>query len=450
MSHSESGGTGAGLARVVGLPGAVLLGLGSILGTGIFVGLGIAAGAAGPWVVLAAAMAALVAAFNGLSSAQLAASHPVSGGTYEYGYRYLNPVLGFTAGWMFLLAKSASAATAALGFAGYVLGMASPSAAMGGAGGAAGPSMQVPLALAAVLVLTLIVVGGMRRSNRVNAAIVSVTILTLAAFVLLGLPAALDGAPRFIFSGEARESYGLGAVLHGTALMFVAYTGYGRIATLGEEVRDPARSIPRAVVVTLLVSMALYVSVAFVAVGAAGAEELAELTRREGAPLEWIARGFGGGGLAAMVALGAVTAMLGVLLNLLLGLSRVVLAMARRGDVPRGLARLEGTEVSPRRAVWVVAGLIGLLTLTGSVQTTWSFSAFTVLIYYAITNLSALFLPPESRRYPRWIPVAGLASCLGLAFWVEPRIWGVGIGLLAVGLLWFALARKRRGADSAN
>src|SRR5690606_6265630 len=148
--------------RVVGVPGAVLMGLGSILGTGIFVSLGIAAGVTGPSVIFAVVAAAAVATFNGLSSAQLAASHPVSGGTYEYGYRYLNPTLGFTAGWMFLCAKSASAATAALGFAGYVLVLAGSSTA----------TYRVALALAAVALLTLLVAGGMSRSSRANGVIV--------------------------------------------------------------------------------------------------------------------------------------------------------------------------------------------------------------------------------------------------------------------------------------
>ena len=110
-----------GLARVVGTPGAILLGLGSIVGTGAFVSIGIAAGVAGPSVVVATALAALLAACNGLSSAQLAADHPVSGGSYEYGYKHVSPRVGFMAGWMFLSAKSASAATAALGLAGYAL-----------------------------------------------------------------------------------------------------------------------------------------------------------------------------------------------------------------------------------------------------------------------------------------------------------------------------------------
>lgn len=225
----------ASLARVVGVPGAVLMGLGSILGTGIFISIGIAAGVTGPSVVLAVALAAAVATFNGLSSAQLAASHPVSGGSYEYGYRYLTPALGFTAGWMFLCAKSASAATAALGFAGYVLG----------AFGESTPILRVALALAAIFVLTVIVAGGIHRSNRVNTVIVGVTLVALIAFIAFGLPSAAAGAKANLsgFFNDNGQSSGVSGFLHATALMFVAYTGYGRIATLGEEVRNPRKSL---------------------------------------------------------------------------------------------------------------------------------------------------------------------------------------------------------------
>jgi APA family basic amino acid/polyamine antiporter len=413
------------------------MGLGSILGTGIFVSIGIAAGVAGPSVILAVAMAAVVATFNGLSSAQLAASHPVSGGTYEYAYRYLNPTLGFTAGWMFLSAKSASAATAALGFGGYALI----------AFGRSGMTARIVLALVAIGLLTLVVASGMRQSNRTNAVIVSLTLAALLAFVLTGIPSALDGAPEHLSAFFDSEGDGVRGLLHATALMFVAYTGYGRIATLGEEIREPQRSIPKAIVVALLATMALYAAVAFVAVAAVGAPRMAEATRAAAAPLEVVARGFGVPGVAWLVAAGAVTAMLGVLLNLLLGLSRVLLAMSRRGDMPRGLARLDGEHASPRRAVIVVAVMIAALATTGSVRLTWSFSAFTVLVYYALTNLAALRLPTASRLYPRWVPTCGLVSCLGLAFWVEPTIWLAGLALIGVGVLWHMVARRkaRRG-----
>src|SRR5690606_22188818 len=175
---------------------------------------------------------------------------------------------------------------------------------------------------------------------------------------------------------------GFEGLFRATALMFVAYTGYGRVATLGEEIREPEKNIPRAVVLTLVVSMVVYLAVTFAAVFSVGPARLAEATREVAAPLEVVARELGSPGVARLVAIGAVTAMLGVLLNLLLGLSRVVLAMARRGDAPRGLARLKGEEVTPRRAVYVVGAFIALLTLVGRVETTWSFSAFTVLVYY--------------------------------------------------------------------
>jgi basic amino acid/polyamine antiporter, APA family len=421
------------LTRVVGVPGAVLMGLGSIIGTGIFVSVGVAAEVAGPAIVLAVAIAAVVATCNGLSSAQLAASHPVSGGTYEYGYRYLSPTLGFVAGWMFLCAKSASAATAALGFGGYAL------AAFGGEGGGA----RIALGVAAVAALTAIVSGGMTRGSRANAVIVSITLAALAAFILAGIPTALEGAAKNL-ADPLRAGIDGRELLHATALMFVAFTGYGRIATLGEEVRDPARTIPRAIVVALCASMALYLGVVVIAIATAGAGALARATHGTAAPLEVIADAFAIPHVRYAVALGAITSMLGVLLNLLLGLSRVLLAMARRGDMPPALARVDAKRASPRAAVIATGAAIAGLTLIGSVKTTWSFSAFTVLIYYAITNLAALRLPAEHRRYPRAIAGLGLAGCLGLAFWVEPAIWIAGLALIAAGLGGRLFARRWR------
>ncbi len=255
-----------------------------MVGTGIFVSVGIAAGVSGPSVLLATAIAALVATCNGLNSAQLAASHPVSGGTYEYGYRYLTPWLGFTAGWMFLLAKSASAATAALGFAGYFSNaLALPSAVL------------VPLALAAVLLLTAVAASGIQRSNPMNAAIVSVTLFGLATFVVSGLPNVSADYFLPFFAPSSGEVNAFGAFLHACALMFVAYTGYGRIATLGEEVREPRRTIPRAIAATMLVTTVLYVAVAGVAVGTIGASTLSQVTagalEAQVAPLSIAAQG---------------------------------------------------------------------------------------------------------------------------------------------------------------
>ena len=411
------------LERAVGVPGAVLMGLGSILGTGIFVSIGIAAGIAGPAVVIAIGIAAVIAICNGLSSAQLAASHPVSGGTYEYGYRYLNAPLGFVAGWMFLCAKSASAATAALGFASYLLA----------AFDVGTRAARIGIAVAIVGVLTIVVAGGIQRSSRTNAIIVTATLVGLVAFVVAGVPA-FESAHFAELDVTARD------LLHATALVFVAYTGYGRIATLGEEVHQPERTIPRSIIVALVATCVLYLGVVAIAVGTAGAPAFAAAAK-SGAALQLVAAE---PAVRTIVAIAAITAMAGVLLNLLLGLSRVLLAMGRRGDMPPGLAALDARK-SPRLAVVVTGLAIAALALIGSVKTTWSFSAFTVLVYYAITNLAALRLPAAQRRFPRVLAVLGLASCLGLAFWVEWQIWLAGLGVIAVGLLWhLTIARRWR------
>ncbi|MEX0936940.1 MAG: APC family permease [Pirellulales bacterium] len=430
------------LRREVGVLGAAMMGLGSILGTGIFVSIGIAAGAAGPAVVLAIAIAAVVAVCNGLSSAQLAANHPRSGGTYEYGYRWLHPRLGFVAGWMFLCAKSASAATAALGFAGYALN----------AFGQRESNLLVPVATGVVVVLTVLVLSGIRRSSRTNMAIVSVTFAALVLFVLAGLPSALSNGLenlRPFFAPTSGQSP-LTGLLEATALMFVAYTGYGRIATLSEEIEEPRRNIPKAIALTLIASMALYMAVGLVAVAVAGAPSLASATVQHAAPLEVVARRFGGTGLALCVSVGAITAMLGVLLNLILGLSRVVLAMGRRGDLPPPLAKLSRSDSNPVAAVVLIGAVTAGLTLIGNVKTTWSFSAFTVLIYYALTNLSAIRMSERERLYPRFIPWVGLVSCVFLAFWVESKIWITGLGLIVVGLLWQVAAQRLFQSNGDN
>ncbi|MEM7717455.1 MAG: APC family permease [Cyanobacteria bacterium P01_A01_bin.68] len=420
------------LRRELGVVGATVMGLGSIVGTGVFVSIGIAAGIAGNGVILAVIIGALVAACNGLNSAQLAANHPVSGGSYEYGYKYLNSWLGFTAGWMFLLAKSASAATAALGFAGYFLN----------ATGLSDRGLLIPLALAAVFVITAVVLNGIRRSNRVNIVIVSVSIFSLVFFILGGIPTAITAGKEnltSLFNGSPAT------VLQASALMFVAYTGYGRIATLGEEAKEPRKTIPKAIIVTMIVTMLIYVGVATIAVAGIGAENLGlEALRGQAAPLEVAVRSFGIPGGAQILAIGAIFAMLGVLLNLVLGLSRVLLAMGRRRDMPNIFARLNDSGTTPIPAVIAVSAIISVLVLIGNVKTTWSFSAFTVLIYYSITNLAAFSLPSQSRLYPKWLSLIGLSACVFLAFWVEPFIWQVGLALIVAGLIWHAVAQYGR------
>ena len=391
------------LQRVIGLPSAVMLGLGSIIGTGLFVSLGIGVDIAGPMVIPAITLAGLVAMCNGLSSAQLAANHPISGGTYEYGHRWLNPTLGFTSGWMFLCAKSASAATAALGFAWYIH-----------------PEGTLPGAITLVVAVTLLTITGLQRSNAVNIAMVTLVLMTISAFVIKSTPALFEHSDRLQPLFDPKRFPDL---LQATALMFVAYTGYGRVATLGEEVQEPRRTIPRAVIITLIISLILYLTVA--AVGLAQAKQLGKITN-----------GFGGSLLDQIVTSGAAIAMVSVLLNLILGLSRVVLAMGRRGDLPKATTRINESTKVPALATITVGVLITGLVCLGDIKLTWSFSAFTVLVYYAITNLCAIRLKDEERLYPVWISYVGFIACLSLALFVDWRVMITGLGLIAFGLIW--------------
>ena len=382
-----------------------MLGLGSIIGTGVFISLGIGASIAGPMILPAIGLAGLVALCNGLSSAQLAANHPVSGGTYEYGHRWLNPSLGFVAGWMFLCAKSASAATAALGFALYL-----------------NPENSLPIALAIVWVITAITLLGIQRTNTINTLIVGAVLLSLIAFVVFGAPA-ISANPQNWQS--ALDGENLKNLLPVTALMFVAFTGYGRIATLGEEVTEPRRTIPRAIIATLVTTTVIYIVVTWVALANAG---------NQFSSLAIIAETFSGTSLVKVLTAGAIIAMASVLLNLVLGLSRVVLAMGRRCDLPKTTARITDSTKVPAVATIVVGCLITGLVYVGDMKLTWSFSAFTVLVYYALTNLCAIRLKIEERLYPSWVSYIGLFACLCLAVFVEWRIILAGLSLIALGL----------------
>lgn len=397
------------LQRTTGLAGAVLLGLGSIIGTGAFVTIALSAELAGPYLLWAIAIAALVAACNGLSSAQLAAIHPVSGGTYEYGYQFLNHDLGFIAGWLFVIAKSASAAAAAI--------------AIGSAfqlwfGGA---EWLASLYAAAVITLfALLVVGGVRRSNRVNALLVTLSVLALSVFIGYAVH-----QPTSLLNVSVPQPTSMIEVLSAAALMFVAYTGYGRVATMGEEVRQPRQTIPQAIIATVLV-----VTVLYLAVGWALLKLPPALANQQG-----LAAFMQVGIWQQVVIAGAVIAMAGVILNLILGVSRVILAMARRHDLPFALAQLNTGRSSAPRAVWATALVMLLLVIGGDLRLAWSLSAFTVLVYYGITNLAALRVPQTQRFVPRWVSVIGLVSCLALVLFIEPLILYLGSALVCVGWL---------------
>ena len=313
------------LRREMGLGGAIVTGLGSILGTGAFVAIGVASGQWGDAVLVAIPIAGLVAVFNGLSSAFLAARFPVAGGAYEYGYRALGPSWGFTAGWLFLLAKTASAGAAALGVALFIDAPWDPRITAG----------------VAVVVMTGLVLAGLKRTIAVNVVLVTVTVSTLVGFAIVGLT---HPGPQLPLDADSIRHDLLPAI----TFLFVAYTGYGRIATLGEEVRRPAAVIPRAVMVTLVAAVCLYELVAI------GGRALGNEHWGAGATLvDLVTQPY-----SRVVVIGGVAAMLGAVLNLILGLSRVWLAMGRRNDMPVALSRLDHRS-NPSTAV-AISALRGL------------------------------------------------------------------------------------------
>lgn len=429
------------LKRELGTVGATVLGLGSILGTGVFVSIGLAAGIAGPAVLLSIALAGALATCNALSSAQLAAAYPVSGGAYEYGYRLLTPGIGFSAGWLFLCAKSASAATAALGAASYAVNIS-------------GYELQTLLpwlSCTISLVITALILSGLRRSNMVNLAIVATTVFALTAFAVASLSqlSVQTITSNFTPFFNAPETDPLSGVLHAAALMFVAYTGYGRIATMGEDVRTPRKTIPRAIIATLAISAVLYMLVALGAVGAVGAQALGNFETAGSTPLETAAAALHLPHLSLLVSVGAFAAMVGVLLNLILGLSRVTLAMARRGDMPSILGRLTANQ-SPAAAIIFAGVIVCALSIIGDIKTVWSFSAFTVLVYYSITNIAALRLPKSRRLYPRTVSWTGLAGCVSLATFLPFGTWLSGLALLAAGYLWHRYAWGAKPIEEGN
>jgi APA family basic amino acid/polyamine antiporter len=420
--------------RVLGLPGAVAIGLGAMLGTGLFVGLAHAAAASTSGLVWAILAAGALAALNGLAVAQLAAAWPESGGTWAWARRTLGPGPGFVAGWLFLCAKSASCATAALGLAPHLLTLV----------GLAPEGLATRLASAtSALLVTGLAAQGLRRSARVNAVLVSLTLGGLAVFVVAALLAAPPGAEHRL-AGAFHPPTSARDFLFAVALCFVAFAGYARVATLGEEVRDPGRTIPRALLLSLALVATVALAVTLAAVALAGVDGLAA-ARHDDVPLATLAEAQSGPvpqplvraavGLAALAALG------GVMLNLILGLSRVAFAMGRGGDLPRGLGTLD-TGGSPRAAVLGVGGLVATLTLVGETETTWAFSAFSVLGYYGITHLAAWRQPASERRLPRWIHAVGIVACIGLACFVPPDVWATGLGLIAAGLTARWLARR--------
>ena len=408
------------LDRRLGLTDAVVVGLGAMLGAGVFAAVGPAAGAAGSWLLAGLLLAGMVAYANATSSAALAAVHPESGGAYAYGRRRLGPFWGFMAGWAFLAGKLASCAAMALTLGGYLApGLARP-VALGG--------------LVAVTVANYLGVAKTAAATRVVVAVVLAALATAVAGMLLGGQADLANLAG---SGPGPGVYG---VLQAAGLLFFAFAGYARLATLGEEVVDPARTIPRAVPLALGIALAVYAVVCAAALLAVGPAALAEAA----APLADAVAAGSLAGLEPVVRLGAAVASLGVLLSLQAGLSRTGFAMAANHDLPGALAAVHPRYRVPHRAELAVAGLVAVAVLAVDLRGAIGFSSTLVLVYYAVANAAAWTLGPAERRWPRWLAGAGLAGCLLLAASLPASSVLAGAAVLGIGAAVWVVRRGRR------
>jgi APA family basic amino acid/polyamine antiporter len=394
-----------------------------MIGAGVFVVFApAAASSGGAGLLVALVLAGAVAFANATSSAQLAAQYPQAGGTYVYGRERLGEWWGYLAGWSFVVGKTASCAAMAMTFAAYAV---------------PGP-WQKPVAVLGVVALGVLGSLGVSRTARVARVIVVLVLVVLVAVVVIGLVGAAGGAPADDMVGSADFSP-LG-VLQAAALLFFAFAGYARVATLGEEVRDPRRTIPRAVVISLGIAFVVYVALAATLLAVLGPQRLSAST----APLVDLVAMAGAPGFGPVVQAGAAVAALGALLALLAGVSRTTFAMARGGDLPRPLASVSARSV-PQAAELTVTAVVVVLILVADLRSAIGFSSFGVLLYYFVANLAAFTQTGDDRRYPRALQVGGAIGCIVLAVAVPLPSLIAGAIVVAAGVLLRLLLRRGTG-----
>jgi APA family basic amino acid/polyamine antiporter len=395
---------------------AVVIGLGSMIGAGIFAALAPATAAAGSGLLLGLAVAGIVAYCNATSSARLAARYPQSGGTYVYGRERLGAFWGYLAGWAFVVGKTASCAAMALTVGAY-----------------AWPAQAHAVAVAAVVALTAVNYRGVQKSAMLTRVIVAAVLAVLALVVAVSLSSGTADVSRLNLGGDAT----LLGVLQAAGLLFFAFAGYARIATLGEEVHDPARTIPRAIPLALGITLLMYGLVAVAVLAVLGSERLA----MSSAPLADAVGAAGAPGLIPVVQVGAAVAALGSLLALVLGVSRTTLAMARDRHLPHALSAVHPRFAVPHRPELAVGAVVVVLAAIVDVRGAIGFSSFGVLVYYAIANAAAWTLSTDEGRPARMIPVLGLAGCVVLAFALPLTSVIVGTAVIVLGAVIYGLRR---------
>jgi APA family basic amino acid/polyamine antiporter len=392
-----------------------------MIGAGVFAALGPAARAAGNGLLIGLLIAAFVAYCNATSSAQLAAIHPESGGTYVYGRKRLGPFVGYLAGWAFVVGKLASCSAMALTFGYY-----------------ASPDLARPLAVGAVLALAAVNYFGVQKTAALTRVIVALVLASLAVVVCAALLGGQADADRI--TPLVEDDYDLTGILQAAGLLFFAFAGYARIATLGEEVANPRTTIPRAIPIALGVTLLVYGTVAVASLATIGSQGLAQAD----APLTAVVKAGDLSELAPVVRVGATVASLGVLLSLMVGISRTLFSMAANGDMPRVFDHVHPRYKVPDHAEVAVAACVALVVLFVDVRGAIGFSSFGVLLYYGIANACAFTLNATERRSPRVLAIAGVIGCVVLALSLPWESIAVGSAVVTAGAFVYAVRSRRR------
>jgi APA family basic amino acid/polyamine antiporter len=405
----------AGLKREIGLFGATALGIGAIIGSGIFIVTGIVAGMAGPAMIISVLVAGVIALFSALSVAELSAYLPEEGGTYAYARKLISPFAGFIAGWIWIFSNIFVGAAVSLGFAHYFAILF--------------PALPVKgIAVIICLIFILINYIGLKESTILNNILVTFKVLILLFFIAFGL--GFFSTTNLIPFAPS----GISGILSGAALIFFAYTGFARVTLMAEEVKNPRITIPRSIYLALAISTVLYIVVSIIAVGLVGTSALSQ----SGSPLADAIRITGSYPAVLLISLGAMIATASVLLTTIMGISRIVFAMSRKGDLPAFLNRIHPHFNTPHYAIWISGACMIAAILLADLTLVVAVGTFAMLVFYLIADIAAFRIPSDYQQYPHIVPVIGAVSCIALIGFLTTNSWIIGCIGLAIGIVYYA------------
>jgi APA family basic amino acid/polyamine antiporter len=416
-----------GLKRTLNLLDATSVGIGAIIGAGIFVVLGVAIGYAGPAVIISIVIAGIVGSFTAFSFAELGSAIPKEGGAYAYTNDLISPSVGFIVGCLWIFAQIVAGSTISLGFASYFVAIF--------------PVFSVRIvAIIAASALTALNLIGIKQSTAVNNVLVMVKIAILCLFIGFGV---LYFQPQNLSQFSPNGLYG---ILQGAGFIFFAYLGFGRIATLGEEVKNPEKILPLSILIALIVSVVIYILTGFTATGLQSYQILAQ----SGSPLAEAAKATGNFTLVAAVSLGALIATTSVLLTNLIGLSRVAFAMARNNQLPKSIAKVSSKFGTPYVSILAMGALLTVLAFILDLKQAAAITSFSILCVHLTVNISAINLRRKKAdaikfRVPFYplVPSLGLVSCIILMFSLPQESWAVAAVVVIVSAALYLLLKRK-------